>query len=343
MNNVENSRLRQLSFLLIIVALGALIFKTIYPFFNAILGAIMFYILFRSFMFYLTHKKRKRRAISAVLVMVLSFIIILVPFGLVIQLLYDKVIMVVNRPGGWQEPLKNFAVEIRSATGFDVLSDANIAKLQESVAGMLPNVLMGTIDMLTIIGLMYFVLYFMLTNGPEMEAWLYEYVPLKDQNVHKLGKEVYDMVLSNAIGIPLLSLIQGAFATLAYWLFGVPEFILWGVVTSFAAMLPVIGATAVWFPLSIYLYLNNEHWQGIALWAYGALVIVNVDNLFRIILQKKLADVHPLITMFGVIVGLSLFGFMGLIYGPLLVSMFILLLRIYNNEFLEKKRNITMK
>jgi predicted PurR-regulated permease PerM len=80
--------------------------------------------------------------------------------------------------------------------------------------------------------------------------------------------------------------------------------------------------------------------KGIALMLWGGLLVGLVDNLFRFMLNKRLGDIHPLITVFGVIIGIQLFGFIGLIFGPLLISMFILLLRIYSSEFLVKKRVI---
>ena len=75
-----------------------------------------------------------------------------------------------------------------------------------------------------------------------------------------------------------------------------------------------------------------------AAWGFG--VIGLVDNLFRFLLNKKLGDIHPLITIFGVIIGVQLFGFIGLIFGPLLISMFLLLLKIYSSEFIVKKREM---
>jgi predicted PurR-regulated permease PerM len=78
--------------------------------------------------------------------------------------------------------------------------------------------------------------------------------------------------------------------------------------------------------------------KGIIMGLWGFILIGLVDNLFRFMLNKKLGDIHPLITVFGVIVGIKLFGFIGLIFGPLLISLFILLLKIYSNEFLIKKR-----
>jgi predicted PurR-regulated permease PerM len=103
-------------------------------------------------------------------------------------------------------------------------------------------------------------------------------------------------------------------------------------------MLPVIGAAAVYVPMGIYLLAIGNTWQGIAILIYGFGVVGTSDNISRLLLAKKIADVHPLITIIGVIIGVSLFGFIGLIFGPLLISMYILLLDIYSNEFLVKKR-----
>jgi predicted PurR-regulated permease PerM len=89
----------------------------------------------------------------------------------------------------------------------------------------------------------------------------------------------------------------------------------------------------VWIPLAIYTLSLGAQWQGIGVALWGFLVIGSVDNIARFVLQRKLADVHPLITIFGVIIGINLFGFIGVVFGPLLISMFLLLVKIYLNEF----------
>jgi predicted PurR-regulated permease PerM len=83
--------------------------------------------------------------------------------------------------------------------------------------------------------------------------------------------------------------------------------------------------------------VQGPTWKGVAVLAYGLLVVGLTDNVFRFALQKKLGDVHPLITVFGVVLGISLFGFIGLIFGPILISLFVLLVRIYVNEFGSKQ------
>jgi predicted PurR-regulated permease PerM len=108
-------------------------------------------------------------------------------------------------------------------------------------------------------------------------------------------------------------------------------------------MLPVVGAAAVYVPMGIYLIAAGNTWQGIGILIYGFAVIGSSDNISRFMLAKKIGDVHPLITVFGVLIGVNLFGFIGLIFGPLLISMFILLLEIYTNEFLTKKREVLIK
>lgn len=338
MAQLDNNRLRQIFFILILLGLGVLLFVHIYPFFTALLGALTLYMLFRKPMRYLTRHLKWKKSISAILVMLASFIIILLPTAFMLKLLYNKVITLAENSDKWISEIENFVQQLNTTFGINLLSSDTLKELPSKIASMLPSILLGTLDTLVIVALMYFVLYFMFVNRQKMENWLYEYVPLKDDNLKTIEDEVVSMVLSNAIGIPLLALIQGVFAFAAYWFLGLPEPLLWGSITAFASMLPVVGSTAIWFPLSLYLYFNGMEWQGITLWLYGVLVIINVDNVFRMILQKGMADTHPLITMFGVIIGVSLFGFIGLVFGPLLVSMFIVLLRVYRNEFLTKQR-----
>jgi len=173
-----------------------------------------------------------------------------------------------------------------------------------------------------------------------MENSLYEHVPLTDHNVNRLGKEIHMMVMSNAIGIPMIAFAQGVVALVGYLIIGVKEPFFWFGLTCITAMLPVVGAALAYVPLSIILFANDQSGKGIAILAFGFGIIGLVDNVLRFTLLKKLGNVHPLTTVFGVIIGLSVFGFIGLIFGPLLISLFMLLLKIYSSEFITKQRDI---
>jgi predicted PurR-regulated permease PerM len=187
---------------------------------------------------------------------------------------------------------------------------------------------------------MYFILYFMLVNGRKMENNIYEHIPLRDENAAMLGKEVKNMVLSNAVGIPVIAILQGVVALIGYLIIGVKEPWFWFVVTCITAMIPVVGAALAYIPLAIIFFANGDNGKGIFMLIYGFGVIGTVDNVFRFTLAKKIGNIHPLVTVFGVIIGLSVFGFIGLIFGPLLISLFLLLLKIYSSEFITKQRQV---
>lgn len=179
----------------------------------------------------------------------------------------------------------------------------------------------------------FFVLYFMLISGRSLEKGLIRTLPLKEENKDSLWVETKNMVVSNAIGIPLLIICQCIVAIFGYWLFNVPEFVLWGILTGVASLIPVIGTMLIWTPICIIMIAKGDVGMGLGLFLYCGVVVSNIDNVLRFSILKKIGDVHPLITVFGVIVGLQLFGIMGLIFGPLLMTYFILLIKIYRLEF----------
>jgi predicted PurR-regulated permease PerM len=148
------------------------------------------------------------------------------------------------------------------------------------------------------------------------------------------------MVLSNAVGIPVIAFIQGIVSLIGYFFIGIDEPWFWFVVTCITGMIPVVGAALAYVPIAIILFAKNDTWPGVFMLIYGFGVVGTVDNLFRFMLAKKIGNVHPLVTVFGVIIGLQLFGFIGLIFGPLLISLFLLLLKIYSSEFITKQRHL---
>lgn len=340
MSYIDNERLKQISFLLIIILWGVLLFSELYGLFPGFLGAVTLYIVCRKWMLQLVEQRKWKKSLAAATLMVLSFIIILLPFGLLINMLTTKVSYAISHSSELIQGMETINKRLQEATGFNLLTKARLQGLQENLTNFLPTFLGATFNTMTAIAIMYFVLYFMLTCSREMEAALYEYIPLKDENVIRLGRELKTMVVSNGIGIPLIAVIQGVVALIGYFIFKVPQPVFWFVVTCFTAMLPIIGAAAVYVPMGIFLIADGHTLGGVGVLIYGFAVVGASDNVFRFLLAKKIGDVHPLITVFGVIVGVSLFGFIGLIFGPLLISMFILLLKIYSNEYLVKKREV---
>jgi len=320
----------------LLLLMGIVLFREYAPFLSGFLGASTVYVLVRKQMFHLTEKKKYRKSLSATLILIEVLLIFLIPCSFAVWLLIEELHGINLDPSATIKTIQDFADLIKEKTGYYALSTDNLVKGaaylprigQALVAGVSSFVLNSVI--------LLFVLYFMLIGGRRMEKFFYELLPFNNANKQDVLKEVNVMVKSNAIGIPLLAMIQGGFALVGYLIFDVPNPVLFAFVTCFATIIPVVGTMMVWFPLALYMGLNGDWPNAIGLTAYALIVISNVDNVVRLFLQRQLADIHPLITVFGVVIGLSVFGFWGVIFGPLYLSMFVLLLNIFKKEYLDK-------
>lgn len=340
MNNqtIDNNLLKQIAFIAILIFLGIVLFRELSFFLSAFLGSVTFYVLMRNRMFHMIEKKKWKPASAAWILMLLSFFVILVPIGLLGNIMYSKISYMVVHSAELIASLKVAATELGNKIGYNIVDPNSINKLTGYLAQLLPKILGTTVNTMTLIVSMYFILYFLLVNGRSIEKRLYEHIPLQETNVVLLGTELKNIIISNAIGIPLIALIQGIVGLMGYLIIGVNEPWLWFVATTIAAMLPVVGAAIIYVPLTIMFFVQGHTGKGIALGLWGFIIIGLVDNVFRLLVNKRLGNIHPLITIFGVLVGIQLFGFIGLIFGPLLIALFILLLRIYSSEFIVKKR-----
>jgi len=330
---ISSARIRQLSFIGILVVLGWVLFRELKAFLPALLGAITLYVIMRKWMLHLIHARKWKPGLAATLLMLISFLVILVPVWLVVNLLSSKIGFAISHSSELIKGLETFIKSIEQTSGVKIINEKNLDAAGGFIAQRLPSVLGATFDTITTIVIMYFILYFMLINGRDMEKSVAGMLPMHEDNLNKVGKEVKNMVISNAIGIPLIALLQGVVGLIGYWVLGVKEPLFWFAITCITSMLPIIGAAFAYVPLGIIFFANGEIWRGFAMLIYGFGVIGTVDNIFRFTLQKKIGNIHPLITVFGVIAGISLFGFIGLIFGPLLISLFLLLLKIYTQEF----------
>src|SRR4029453_11007301 len=112
---------------------------------------------------------------------------------------------------------------------------------------IIPQILNITVNTISIIGVMYFVVYFMLIYSRTLEDKLYEYIPLKDSNVDLIANDIRTTVRASVIGIPLIALIQGVVGLMGYLIIGVSDPFLWFAITCFTAMLLVVGAAFAYF------------------------------------------------------------------------------------------------
>lgn len=331
-----NNRVKQILLLSLIILLVYLVIKELYLFLPGVLGALTLYILSRANYFQLIYNRKWRKGWAAGLFIIYYLFIIGLPVFLAIMLISPKVNAFLADPTAMINAAKHSVMAIQDKLGMRFVSESSLTNSLSKLSAFLPSILNSTATLITNLAIMLFVLYHMLVNGREMERMLNRIIPLKQENINTLAAETKKMVRANALGIPLISIIQGLTATIGYFIFGVKEWALWGFLTGIFAFFPVIGTMAVWVPLVLYTYAMGNTWQATWLLLYSVVVTGNVDYIARISLLKRMGDVHPVITILGVIVGLGLFGFIGLVFGPLLVNYIIVLFNIYMNEFIEE-------
>ncbi|MBP9922881.1 MAG: AI-2E family transporter [Bacteroidia bacterium] len=312
-----------------------LFYSTLSIFLDGFLGAIILYVLFRPLMIRLVEVKKWKKGLAATTILIISFFIIFVPVYFIGSLILPRIYMIFSSGSLTMDALQKADNQLQNLIGFQVLTPENLASLQSSATGFITNFLGASLNILTDLLLLYLFFYYLLVNTGKIEKYLGEIIPFSPDKMDRFSKELEAQTKSNALGIPLLAICQGLFASLGYWIFGIPEPFFWGLMTGFFSLLPMVGSALIWVPAGLYKLSEGSNWQGIAIILYGILVIGMVDNVFRLVFQKKFADIHPMVTILGVIIGLQLFGVPGLIFGPLLIGYFILLLKIFKEEFLK--------
>ena len=328
------------SLITIIIGLGIILARQITPFLGGLLGALTIYILVRRQMIYLSEKRKIKRSIAATVITAEAILCFLVPLALVVWLAVVNLQNINLDPQAVIAPFEEAASIIKARTGYNVLSGNSLSFFISSLPRIGQTLMGGISSFIVNMFVLVFVLYFMLIGGKKMEQYVNELLPFNETNTQEIVHEINMIVRSNAIGIPLLAIIQGGVAMIGYLIFGAPNVLVLGFLTCFATIIPMVGTALIWFPVAAYLAVTGDWFNAIGLAAYGGIVISQSDNLIRFILQKKMADTHPLITIFGVVIGLPLFGFMGVIFGPLLLSLFFLFVDMFKKEYLDLRNNL---
>ena len=333
MANNSRERIFKVTLVALIVGLGIILFRQARPFFGGILSAFTLYILLRRPTFRLA--ERLRRPTLATVIMVLAVIIfIAVPLTLIIWFIVSQIQQAEWNVGEIIAPAQQMFDIIEKRFGIDIVSQQTISFVAGKLTALGQSVLGGIGNFFVNLLVAVLLLFFLLNGGRKMEQYLASIIPMKNINKRETMERVNKMVKSNAIGIPMVATLQGIIAFIGYMIFDVPNAGLAAIATGFCSIVPIVGTMVVWVPLGIYFMVLGQWGQAIGLLVFSAIFISQSDNLLRFILQKKMADTHPLITIFGVFLGLSLFGFIGIIFGPLLVSLFLLFVDMFRKEYL---------
>lgn len=332
MKSINVKIIRQIFTLIIIVLIGLLIFRELLPYLSGVLGAITIYVLMRKWMDRLV-RKGWRPSIAAALLMLISFVGILIPVTGIIFMLGNKIGNAVKNSEKVIFAFKQQLSDLEAELGYDLSSQIDVSAISSWLSENLQSIAGNTFNIFISVAIMYFLLFYMFISPKGLRNTLVDFIPFRKENQIIIGNESVKMVRSNALGIPLVALAQGIVALIGFLIFGIEDPLFWFVIVTVGSMIPFVGTLVGILPVFILTLSSGHTFQAWGILLYGFIVVGSTDNLIRLYVLKKLDNVHPLITLIGVIIGVPLFGFIGLIFGPLLLSLFFIVVRIYQKEF----------
>jgi predicted PurR-regulated permease PerM len=184
-----------------------------------------------------------------------------------------------------------------------------------------------------------FAMYYMFIGGKSMLDSMENALPMSKAHSEKMIKQFNDIISATIYGAIVIAIIQGILAGIGYFIFGVSSPLVFGLLTLISAFIPFVGAALVWFPVSVSMFVsgflvgdNAVMMKAGGLFLFCALVVSTIDNFLRPKLVGEKAKVHPLVILLGVFGGLAFFGFVGIIIGPLILTLFMASLKIYQQE-----------
>ena len=317
----------------LVIALGAALMWALLPYVTGIIGIPVLAVLFAPLYDWLV-RQRVPSGWAAFGVTLLGAVLVIVPGILLAGLLINEAQQVASNV------LKSPILERLSTIQFrGIPVGPRLAEVGGKIVGWVGTSavgLVGTATRLTLnLTISFFGLYYVLKHPGDVWLDARPYIPFSRKNTEKLGKRFKDVTVSTVIGTGVTAAIQGALLGLAFWILGLPNALFWSVVTAALAILPVVGSGLVWGPAAIVLIIQGRPLAGILLIIWGAVVVGSADNFIRPIIYRRWAQVHPLVTLIGAIAGVSYFGLLGLLIGPLALSYFFELIRMYREEYLE--------
>jgi predicted PurR-regulated permease PerM len=330
--SVFNYKQRNNIILIALIILGCFLLYAVSGLIDSILGAIVLFTIFRPMYIDLVDKRNWNKTMSALIIMIISLIVIIIPMLFLCIMVVDKLSGINSRSFPIQDWI--YRVDIFSARhlGQPKLAEDTLQKLGSYATQLFPSIITGIGNILLTLLVMYFLLFFMFTQKKQFETGLLRYAPFREQHALRFSEALRNATYSNVLGQGIIALTQGTLLALGFFFFGLPDPVFWGAIGSFISFLPVVGAPTLTIPAAIILMATGHVLKGVGLLAYGLLFIGNIDNVLRMVINKRVANTHPIISVIGVFIGLPLFGILGLVFGPLLLSYFLLLLEIYETN-----------
>lgn len=317
-------------------AVGFLVWTMFAPFVSALaLAAIIVTICYPLYERIVEKMPRKNEALGAFVTTIFVMIIVILPLFLIISSLVNEAVSVytiVNNGGiGFSDSINAFEASIQALLpGFDFNITEYVRQATAWFAGNLGAIFAGTASTVFLFFIAMIGSFYLFKDGKEFTKKLVVISPLPDDEDELILRRMAVAVRSVATGTVLVALIQGTLTALGLWLFGFERAVLWGTIAAFGALIPGVGTSIVFIPSVAFLIIIGSYVSAVGLAVWGMLAVGLIDNLLGPYLMSRGNKLHPFLILLSVLGGISVFGPIGFIVGPVIVSLFIVLLELYS-------------
>jgi predicted PurR-regulated permease PerM len=334
------SRFNVYFFLGLLALSGIGVFFMFKPFLSAVILAAIFSALFAGSYGFFRRLFRGSDSLGALATCFLVMLLVVVPVFAVVSLSVQEANSFYHSDQG--------AAFIRQAVSFVGESEvfgivggsvdgerisATIQDFGKGAVGVFGAVFQNVVGFVLWLFVFFFTLFYFLVDGKRMLAHAMRLSPLRDEHEQLLIKSFVSISRATIKGTLIVGVVQGALGGLAFFLLGIPSPVFWGTVMVVLSIIPLIGPGLVWFPAGVILLLAGNIIGGVSLLVFGFVVISLIDNILRPKLVGRDTEMHPLLVFFAIIGGISLFGIFGFLIGPIIMSLFLALAKIYSSEY----------
>ena len=313
----------------LVAALGIAIVIALTPFASGLLGIAVLYVICAP-----AHRSLSRRIpprVSALLVLAVALLLVLLPLAVVVGIVVSEA---PDTIAALQQAAALGRLETLRIGGVDV--GAQLAQAGGTVVGWLSaqalaffgSAARGTLSLV----IAFFGLYYLLLYPGAVWHGVRDFLPFSDAAADHLRDRFHSVTEATLVGTFFTALVQGTLVGVGFWLTGLPSAAFWGVITALVSVLPMLGSALVWVP-GVLVLAMGERWAAAVVLACIGLFAANIDNIIRLVVFKKVSNIHPMATLIGAFAGLKYFGLLGVLLGPLAIAYFFEMLRLYRQEY----------
>lgn len=319
----RNQRAAKVLTIGLLVAVAVLLF----PYISGLLGAMVLYVVGAPVLRH-ARGERRRRVVAFAVVFAMFFMLVLPGVWLLVQLL-AQIPDALRSLEGNRGAQRLMAIHIGSTN-----VGAQLERARDDIVSWSSRqtiaVFGGMVSATLNLAIALFGAYYLLTSGARLWRWFRGTLPFCPTVSELLRTRFHRVTEAMLIGVALTGIAQGALVGFALAFAGFAHAMLWGAVTAVASLLPIFGSGLVWGPAAVALLAQGRATAALALAVFGLLVVSNIDNALRLVVYKRVSQIHPMVTLVGAFAGVRAFGLSGLLLGPLVVSYAIELVRVYD-------------